>query len=363
MTSRWLGIALLSLIFTLASVVRAENFVLIIVPSGDGIDYSSYENRLRSELIAAGFATVTESLPAPIDSASVSENAARFSTNIAISISISDGIVFGYVSINDTGTHRTMVRPVPGYPIGDQAPSVFAVRATDVLHGAMLELSNAPNASRSKTPPQVPPTQAKLPAVAKSAERSTNPQQHPETPINTKLRPKSMNQTGRWGVELGPVLNYGIQSMPMASGGEISLFRQERSFGVSAECSAYLPVTSSLSNAKITVSQWMIGGSVQLFQRIGRDFTFLESAGLGGYVLAINAASPNVGNDRNPSIATGYSSLGAGLMSNLNDRVALALRIRVVLPWRLADILVRDEIVAQQAVPMVLGDLGLRVAF
>ena len=344
------------------SVARAENYVVIVVPSGDNIDYSTFENRLRFELIAAGYATITATLPAPIDAATLPAIAARFSTNVAVSLSILDGIVYGFVSITDPIAHKNTIRAVPGYPIGEQTPGVFAVRATDVLHGAMLELNyvrSAPQIQRGGEPAK---SQRLVTPAPKQAE-VTGRAPARASPLKAVPASKSANQRERWGVYLGGTLNGGVRSMPMAPGGEIGFYRQERYWGASAEASVYVPVSAAFSDTRITVGQWMIGGALQLYQPIGRVVTVFESVGSGIYDLQISASSPRQENDRKPSYAVGYSSTGAGLISNLNDRTALALRLRMVVPWRTADFIVKDEVAARLAFPIVLVDFGLRIAF
>jgi len=363
----WLNIAIVSFLLTVANVVRAEDFVLIVIPSGDNIDYSSFENRLRAELAAAGYATITATLPAPIDSAALPAQASRFSTNICVSLSVSDRIVVGFVSVADPASARSVIRPVPGYPIGEQAPSVFAVRATDVLHGVLLELNYTPKLSQ-KLPQAVPerpvvtasrqaaPTRSTLPPVV-SPRRYTKPEPGREPGASA----------GRWGVSLDVAFNGGGRAIPTAPGAEVGVFWQERYWGLSAEGSAYLPAVVNVGSSSIKITQWLVGADFQLFQPLGSAFRVFESLGGGAYGVSLSGESPIEAIERNRSDVLAYLGAGSGLVSDFNERTALALRLRVLAPLSVADVIVRDpsgeRTVAQLRFPIVLGDLGLRVTF
>lgn len=153
LTQRWLQFALAGIVFIFTpSLAHAESPVLILVSSGDDPNYAIFENRLRSELLAAGFSVETASVSEPLNSVGLAMNAVRYSASRAISITISNEMVFGLVYIANSGNGPALIRAVPGYPVGEQAPSVFAVKATDVLHGALLELAHSANASSATVP-------------------------------------------------------------------------------------------------------------------------------------------------------------------------------------------------------------------
>ena len=367
MTRSLLKVALVGLILALASIAHAENVVLIVVPTGENLDYTPFENRLRSELVAAGFPTVTATIPGPIDAASLPSHAARLSTNIAISISISGDIVFGYVSISGTPNGRGTVRAVPGYPIGEQAPSVFAVRATDVLHGALLELSHAPNAAPS-TPPLSTPTrqtspredtrqpQSKAPSSASAARLAG------DAPA-IKGRPRTPHLHGNWGVTIASTFIASLRSMPVAPGAELGFYRQERLWGASLDAALYLPVSAMSSSAEIEASQWRVGGALQLLQPIGASITAVEFLAAGVHGFDIEGTSANPANDRHPYATTAYTGLGVGLIAGLRDRTGVFGKVSVVAPWREVDIVVSDRVAARLAFPIAFCDLGLRLAF
>ncbi len=384
MRTVWLILAFVCLAFCLAFDAHAaslgsENIVVVVVPTGDNVDYSPFENRLRSELTAAGHSTVTATLPAPIESSDLPTHARRLGSDICISISISDGMVVGFVSVADPASEKIVVRSIPGYPAGEQAPSIFAVRATDVLHGVLLELNYVPNA------PQKPNTaQEDKPHINRSAKpagerKAENPaaevkhepiaEQRGDAPPARPLPPNKGPSTSRhWGVSVGAGLNAAGHSLPLASGGEISVFRQERDWGASVEASAYLPVDASSHGAEIAVNQWLVGASFHLYQPLSSAFKVFESFGSGLYGLSFSGLSTNnQGTGHNVRYVVGYSNLGLGILSEFNERTALALRFRILAPWRVGDVIVRDPFgdntVAQLKFPVMLGDLGLRVTF
>ena len=155
--------------------------------------------------------------------------------------------------------------------------------------------------------------------------------------------------------------------MPIAPGGEVGLFRQERYWGLSAEGSAYLPVEIAFGNSSITINQWHVGAHFQLFQPLGSSFRLFESLGGGAYGVSLSGENPSEAMERKPSAVLAYLGAGSGLISDFNERTALSLRLRVLAPLGVADVIVRDasgeKTVAQLRFPIVLGDLGLRVTF
>jgi hypothetical protein len=356
----------------MTGLARAASLVLIVVPSGDHLDYTSFENRLRSELVAAGFQTLTETVAGSVDRAVLSECAARFSATLAISISISESMVSGYVYIAGSGGGADVVRAVPEYPVGEQAPSVFAVKATDVLHGALLELQH------SGSPP------AALPGVKEATQQESKPQRTeqpagaPAASATPTLQPPLKNdnptngqpQPGHWGVALSAALNLGLHSLPIALGSEIGLYRKSQYWGASLEGSVYLPATISRSRwqAEAQLTQLALGGSVQCFQPLGNTITLFESVGSGVWHLGVRGAT-NVrgtstlnltGNQKSSTYA--YTYVGVGLLAAITDRTSLAFRFNVLAPWKHVDIVIYDQVVASVAIPALIGDLGLRLA-
>ena len=125
-------------------------------------------------MLAAGFQTLTETVAGPIDQAVLSESAARLSAGLAVSISISQSTVSGYVFIANSSGGADVIRVVPEYGVGEEAPSVFAVKATDVLHGALLELhlrgnlAAAPAENKKRPQRESKPQRTESPADTRS---------------------------------------------------------------------------------------------------------------------------------------------------------------------------------------------------
>ena len=358
----------------MTALARAESLVLIVVPSGGNLDYTSFENRLRSELVAAGFQTLTETVAGSVNQAVLLESAARFSATLAISISISESMVSGYVYIASSGDGPDVIRAVPEYPVGEQAPSVFAVKATDVLHGALLELQHsgsppaAPAGDKKPAPQESKPERTEVPAGAQSASEAKP--RNGQLPFSNDSQPIGHPQPEHWGVELNAALNSGLHSLPIALGSELSFYRKSKYWGASLEGSVYLPATVSRSRwqAEAQLTQMALGGSVQLFQPLGNTITLFESVGSGVWHLGVRGAT-NVrgtstlnltGYQRSSTYA--YTYLGLGLLAAISDRTSLALRFNVLAPWKQTDIVIHDEVVASVAIPALIGDLGLRLA-
>ena len=369
MTQRWLQLAIVGIVFIFTPCLAlAENPVLILVPASDDPDYAVVENRLRSELSAAGFSTETATVSKPLDSASLPANAARFSAPMAISITISNDTVFGLVYIANSGNGQPLIRAVPGYPVGEQAPSVFAVKATDVLHGALLELAHTGNTSSeslsesTSSAPKPPPREAQAPTQVQPSTSASRQPAH--APDGSQGRPITSSQEANWGVALGIKSSGGTRALPLTPGAELGIYRQQRHWGASINGSTFLPLTFTRAAGQARLSQWMLGASFQLFQPLPRTaFTVYESLGSGIYRLDVNGTGTRPQNSRQSSSTFGYTSLGLGLIVALGDRTGLAIGFGVLLPWKPADIAIQDEVVASLSFPVLLCDLGLRLAF
>lgn len=155
-----------------------------------------------------------------------------------------------------------------------------------------------------------------------------------------------------------------IHALPLAPGAELGIYRQQGHWGTSIEGSAYLPLTFTRAAGQASLSQWMLGASVQLFQPwLGTAFTVYESLGSGIYRLGVSGTATPPQNSRQSSSTFGYTSLGLGLIATLGDRTGLAFRFSVLAPWKQIDTVIQDEVVASLSFPSFVCDLGLRWAF
>ncbi len=350
----------------MTSVARAEELILVAVPTGDNPDYAPFESRLRAELTAAGFATVTEAISGPIDAAALSAHTTRLSTRFAISVSIANGMVSGLVYVANFDKSSDLIRTVPGYPIGEQAAGVFAVKATDVLHGVSLELKHPGNFARAPAPASEP-TATEPPISGATKPHAIQPAQAAgmlpvQDRVENLTESKTRTQRGNWGVALGFELGAGLHSMPVTPGGGLGIYRQQGSWGASIEGSAYLPVTVTRTAGQGDLALWMLGGSVQLFQPLGRAFTIYESLGCGAFHLDVEGTGAVLDQSRNAASTAVYTYLGLGLIGSTSERTGIAFRFRVLAPWTYSDVIIHDEVVASVAFPTLISDVGLRLA-
>jgi len=369
LTQRWLQLVIVEIVFIFAShLAHAAKPVLILVPVSDDPNYATIENRLRSELSAAGFSPETATVSEPLDSASLPATAARFSAPMAITITVSNETVFGLVYIANSGDGPPLVRAVPGHHVGEQAPSIFAVQAADVLHGALLELAHSGNAS-SAVEPERPSVATQPPAREARALTQVQPtpsadKQRSDAAVVSERRSSSSTKEGNWGATLGATLSGSVRAQPFAPGGELGFYRQQRPWGASVEGSMFVPVTFTRSAGQARLSQWRLGASVQLLQPLpGTSVAVYESLGSGISQSHVEGAGTLPQNSRQSSSTFGYTSLGLGLIVPLGDRNGLSFRFNVLAPWKQADIVIQNEVVASLAFPTFTGDLGLRLGF
>jgi hypothetical protein len=359
--TRWLAIVLLLCTALFASRVQAGSTVLIIVPEGDGNDYHSFQSRLQAELIAEGFAVATAGVATTPDPTTIADSADRWSTPIAISISLSHNAVFGSVWVADLKKGGGTLRPVPAYPLSAQSSEIFAVKATDVLQGLLLELGYRKPAI--EPPVAVEPSSPR--SHAKPPPNVSTPS--PTEPATAQVKSSAVSkETRTYYASTGLVLMEQPHSYPLSVGGRVSIVRRLGRWRLGIEGLLFVPTTVTSDIRSATLDQFQIGAVVQGYQPLTRELSLYGT--VSGGIYAIYLTGTAVGSDksaREDYAVIGYNSAGLGLEWAPEASISVNFGASLVAPWQDVDAKIEASGVpfARVAAPLFLQHLGVQIAW
>lgn len=378
-----------------ASVADAQTPIVIVVPHSNNDDYYPYEHRLRSELISEGYQPVSVEISSEVSAAVLKQNATRFVSPAAITLSIRDQGIAGTVWIQGRQGSRDLLRPVPEYPMGPQAPSVFAVRAADVLHGGLLELGYIGTLSESPLPAPTPPsvaagsangfpstpppsTPAKpeaqtKPVASATAKSAPSPQPSP-SPVTPKPPPHELSasvaqqnarKSRHWQMRASYSLAQPFLRSPLASGASITATRRATSALRIGLAGTYLaPVRGQTTPyfGMASVTQAFVGPRVELHQALSHRLDTYEylDAGLHALFVTGEANPPNLPHSHRAY--TGYAQLGFGAALALTAHFSLTAQTGLLLPFHGADVKVTNTTVIEAAGPAATLNAGLQLS-
>ncbi len=359
---------------------HAQTPVVIVVPHVNTTDYEDFEHRLRSELVAAGFQPISVEVLVEVTPQTLQAQATRLTSAAAISISVHDKVVSGVVWIRARGKSPDLLRSVPDYPLNEQAPTVFAVRATDVLHGGLLELGyvgTTPTGAIEVTPPStstspsvpVPDSKASNKARTPSAtvedshERATSANVKPSR-ASAKSKPKREKAPKIWYFRGAASLEVPFLESPTNLGFNSSVMRRlHTNWHVGLAGSVFLPAVGRTDQGRAGITQTYVGVRLDCLQQLAKPFILFEFLETGTHAIFVTgeARSPNLAHSRQSF--TGYSSVGLGAAWAVNGTVGVVVESGLLLPWRGADIVVARTTVASAAGPAMLFDAGVQLGF
>jgi hypothetical protein len=373
------GLVLLwALLLLVTRTSQAQIPVVIVVPHTGASEYDAYEHCLRSELVASGLQPVSVEVPAEIDTLVLKAQARHLMSPAAISLSIHDQVVSGVVWIQARGTNGDSLRSVPDYPLGEQAPTVFAVRATDVLHGGLLELgylgsTPEPPVVQSR-PAETPQPIAGTPATSPPA--STNAG---TTTLPTPPKPTGSAQTepARLGSEHGGILrpwqsrimvtlSKSLAGYPSNVGFTLSGMRhvhQRFRLGLSGTCFAPVVARTMPDEGRAYITQVLIGARLEYLQPLTETITTLGYLETGPHAIFVSSEATSLNTAHRAHSYTGYSMVGLGVNWRTSTAVRLAVETGLLLPWKAADVLVLQAVVAEAARPTLLLNVGIQLSF
>ena len=350
----------------------AELVVVLVLPAESREDYEPFATRLRSELVAAGFGVRTVRASEPPSASLLEQVAERERGAAAVAVTLSPTAVSGLVWMRDAKAERSLERAVPPEALSGDSPAVFAIRATDVLHGGLLELGYPrprppdatepmPSASASSSAPALAPSAAPPPPEPKPV--------RPAPPVTAHPKPAPERT---WGVGAGTSLLWGpgpgggVSGLPWAVAPSLAV-EKRWSDGLAIDLRVVAPAVRSLDTGpdRSTIDQelGLLGGAWRV--PLATAVTLSLDAGGGVYRLGVR------GKGRPPTLTdTGrrgqynaeWSAClfgGAGLALGLGERFSLRLNADAVVPTRRVEVVFVDQAVASSGSPILAVGLGL----
>ena len=346
-------------------------------------DYSPYENRLRAELTADGYSVSTTWTRNAGEPGLQNLSGEPFSSPIVIAISLLEQKVTGYVWVAHPTKGGGMLRPIPPQPRSEPAAAIFAVKATEVLRGILLELEY-----KSQTGPvEVSPIGKSQPPTPTQPDRSSPTRKAPKLddtarpnstkssvgrqPLNPPPGATPPRQLRNWCAEAGPSVMQGMHNSPIAAGALLGFARRWTNWELALQFFDFVPNSLSLEerwpgSRSIKIQQWQLGPALRHYHAIAPEVSIFEGIDMGLQSVHFS------GTDRNdPSLdgsghaLVGYAAGGLGLQWMPNVAFGITLGSNLVFTMKDVDIKESSQgpALAQVAAPLFRQHLGVRATW
>jgi hypothetical protein len=343
----------------------AEVSVLIITPADDAQDFTIYESRLRSELSAAGFSVFAARVPGQPEYASIASNAERNASQAAIAVSVTEGELCGLLWISDPAHATDLMRPVRCCPLNNDAPLVFAVRATDALSAGLLEL-RYPRTERHAAEPATNDTPAMLAKPAeppKKVEPSVTVTPKPETLAKKPEQPLATgaNRTD-WHIQVDGAAAVWLSDFPASLGAKFEFTRDfGSSWSAGIQTFGFGPATETREAGAATIYQFLAGVVARYESQLSQRLSMVEGVGAGLYGISISASATGPRRAQDAFATTGYVLFEHQVLFRASHSLSLALGGALSAPWAKYSVDFVDRTVARAAAPLLIGSLGLQL--
>ena len=347
----------------LARPARAEVSVLIITPADDTQDFTVYESRLRSELLAAGFSVAAARVPGQPEYASIASNAGRNASQAAIAVIVNEGELCGLLWISDPARSTDLMRPIRCCPLNNDAPLVFAVRATDALSAGLLELrypraerhpaeTATANASATRTLPAEPPKKVE-PAETLKPEITTRKTEQP--PV-TEATPTE------WHFQADGAAAVWLSNFPASIGVKLELMRDlGSSWSAGIQGFGFGPATVTRDTGAATIYQLLAGVEARYESQLSQRLSVVDGVGVGLYGISIAATATGPRRTRGAFANTGYVLFEHQVLFRATPALSAVLGCALSAPWARYSVDFVDSTVARAAAPLLIGSLGLQL--
>jgi hypothetical protein len=368
--------------------------VLIVVQGGGSSDLNACEQRLRSELLAEGYQPTTVQVTSEPNASVLVDTAKRLSSPAAIAVSIRDNTVSGLVWMVAPKKSGGLLRAVTAYPLNEQAPAIFAISATDVLHGGLLELGYVQETSKTvatASSPTLSPNDFVSPASSSTttsgSDETTNESTAttdtvpnktiavpPATATVDSVIPTTAHDDGSkakdhgrkhvWQLSLGADAGIALSDMPIAFIPHLTFTRRlARNFALGLSGHVALPVTLDGKRGKADVNQIMVGPWLEYRQTLNARLSLFEFFETGFYYVTVHGrASPPL-RTFDSYASTVYQQAGAGINWSTTTDFVLWLNAGFFVPWQSRKVIIVDETVTKIATPTVLLGAGMAMRF
>lgn len=388
----WLPWCVLGIALLFVRPAWAALRVVLVVSGGAQERDAPIATRLHSELVAAGFDVRTVPSTDPPSILLLKNLAEREAAAAAVAIVSSPDSVSGIVWMRDSEAERVLVRRVPEEPRSADSPAVFAIRATDLLHGGLLQLGY-PRPKPAEADPSAPPnTGPPPPENANPVVAPAKPPRKPAEPVPRQPAKRKGNSAGprpqgaaperAWEIMAGASALWGpggdSQALPWMFAPAIGLeWRIFTAWALELRVAAPAMGSAGSSDDVVDVDQELalLGGGWR--GRVGSLVHVAASAGPGIYRIGIDGERPvflplQGGRRRPPPFEPNvtYESYshrflfgcvyaGTGLELYAASRVTVRVSADMVFPMRRVELGLANQQTVQSGVPIVLATLGL----
>ncbi len=268
--------AILGIVLSFAWVVHAEPRVAIIVPEETTEASVRAEERLRAELLAAGYEVISVPVEGPVDGEQLRAITKRTDSSSAVTIVAGPVGLEGIVWVRDEATGRESLASVRPARATQEGAAVFAIWASEQLRASLLAFEpavrGAPGAG--STPEAVAPAPVAAPEEAPSA---------PERQSSGDDSSHSF-----YGLSGGLAVVLGHGTVPWGVGPTVGLSWQTERWIGSVRLTGPVSSTLETSSGRVDIDQELLslraGALLTKGDEVGRLTPFV-ALGLGAYRL------------------------------------------------------------------------------
>jgi hypothetical protein len=300
---RLLACALGLFVWLFAWDALADPRVALVVPDDPTEPSTRAEERLRAELMSAGYEVVTVPVDGVVDRSRLRAIAKRTTSVAAVSVELDGAELEGAVWAKDDATGQESMERVRPARATLEGAAEFAIWAAEQLRASVLAFTTEP-------PPETPSEPPK--PIEPSTEKKTGPEREAPKPLPQQARPYAL--TGGISVLFGP------GGVPAGFGPSMTLsWRTELWFG---SLRFIGPVSSSLETTSGTVDidqeQVLVRVGVDLGDDAGRLVPF-AAVGLGAYRLGARGDAVAPFRSTSNQAWSGMMQLTGGLRLRLSE--------------------------------------------
>jgi hypothetical protein len=288
--------------------------ITIVVQQSRVEQTTEFETRLRAELLGSGFEVLTVAEPTTsVTPANLEAAAERTQAVAAIAIDQPASSVTGDVWVTERVTGKTLLRHLRAEPGSADAPSVFALRAIELLHASLLELNEA-HPPRGSVAAEPALRAWVAPSVSATPEAAPAPPRRPT--VSVTMGASVFASPGGLPAGLGPTLL--VAWTPWA-----------KWFG---EIAWSGPANRSIDDVSGRVNLYELMAVARVrFDPLPPDARFRPFAvtGLGAYRLGVNGIASGDNTGSNASVWAGLGLLGAGLRAQAGESIGFHIEFDV----------------------------------
>lgn len=374
--ARRLTIALSTALFLVLCAVPAlaAPRVTIVVRKVHDSLMEQFETQLRAELLTMGFEVLTlPEPPATVDPDSLEAIAERTQAIAAIIIDQPEGNVSGRLWITERVTGKTLFRKVRPEKVSPDAPTIFALRAVELLRASLLELQEPhPTRGTVEATPQLkkmvaPPAPTPQPATPAPSATAQKPAPVPAPPpvAVQKPEPRAPGRAARWSASAGIRVHGGPGGMPWAVGPTVGVaWHPAPGWAIQLQGSGPFSarVESGGEGALTNQETAELRVRADLLRRPGIAVPYL-AAGIGAHRMGATGTAPAPSMGLSNSAWTPTASMAAGMRLRAARNVSLVVEAQTAFTASRQKVVFGDRAVATAGRPLMAGTIAGEVSW